>query len=80
MRTPHSLYRCDECRAEVMTSDQDLLQSKRDGWLKVNIHVLGGVVEEHHYCAACTPGVLKRYRGAPPAEDWSKVEVSPIAY
>ncbi len=44
-----------------MTSDQDVLQMKRDGWLKVNIHVLSGTVEEHHYCDKCAGGVLKRY-------------------
>jgi hypothetical protein len=62
-KTPHSLYRCDECRAEVMISDQDLLKIKFEGWLTVNLHVQGGVAEEHHYCAECMIGVLKRSRG-----------------
>ena len=67
MQIPHTLYRCDECHVEQLVSDQDILKSKLDGWMTMEINVIGGSGHTKNFCKRCAPHMLDHYNTSPMA-------------
>ena len=57
----HTLYRCNCCSTEELVSDADILKTKLDGWLTVDVRVSGGSGFTRHYCPICQPALFEHH-------------------